>query len=128
MSEKWVVDASALLAAIHNEQGGDYVKQHIDRCVISTVNWSETLQKLARTGAQIDTIEASLTALGLTIIDFTEQDARLCASLWGSGKNLGLSLADRACLATGLRLKSKVITADRVWNELEISLQIHLIR
>jgi len=44
--QKWVVDASALLAAIQNEKGGEYVKQHIDRCVISTVNWSEVLQKL----------------------------------------------------------------------------------
>jgi ribonuclease VapC len=126
--EKWVVDASAILATVHDEPGGDYVKQHIDRCVISSVNWSEVLQKLGRLGIQVDIVATSLQALGLTVADFTEDDARLAASLWSDGKRLGLSLADRACLATGLRLQTKVITADRVWKELEIKSSIQVIR
>ena len=126
--DKWVVDASAILAAIQDESGGEYVKQHIDRCVISSVNWSEVIQKLSKLGSEIDKIDAYLKALGLSVIDFTEEDGKLCASLWPNCKSLGLSLADRACIATGLRLKTKIITADRVWNELEISSQIYLIR
>lgn len=128
MKKKIVVDASALLAAIHNEKGGDFVKSRIDHCVISTVNWSEVLQKLERADANVSKIEQGLKALGLSIVDFTEDDAKNCASLWLPSKKLGLSLADRACLATGLRLKSDVITADRVWNDLDINLEIHLIR
>ena len=108
--EKWVVDASAVLAAIQDEQGGEYVKQHIDRCVISSVNWSEVLQKLSGSGSDVEKIDAYLNALGLSVIDFTEADGRLSASLWSSCKSLGLSLADRACLATGLRLQAKIIT------------------
>ncbi len=126
--EKWVVDASAVLAAIQNEQGGEYVKKHIDQCVISSVNWSEVLQKLSRSGSEVDKIDAYLMALGLSVVDFTEKDGKICASLWASCKSLGLSLADRACLATGLRLKTKIITADRVWGKLEINNPIHLIR
>ena len=126
--QKWVVDASALLAAIHNEQGGGYVQQNIDRCVISSVNWSEVLQKLGSSGSEVDKIDASLNALGLSIVDFTEEDAHLSASLWSSCKRLGLSLADSACLVTGLRLQTRVITADRAWKKLEINSQIHLIR
>ncbi len=128
MKQTWVLDASALLAAIHNEIGGDYVQQHIDRCVISSVNWSEVLQKLERSDVHLEKIKTSLKALGLTIIQFTEEDAQLCATLWSSCNNLGLSLADRACLATGQRLQSKVITADRVWGNLETPHKIHLIR
>lgn len=126
--QKWVVDASAILAAIHNEQSGEYVQQNIDRCVISSVNWSEVLQKLDSSGGQVDKIDTSLNALGLRVIAFTEEDANLTASLWPSCKRLGLSLADRACLATGLRLQTKVITADRAWKKLEIKNQVHLIR
>ena len=126
--DKWVVDASAILAAIQDELGGEYVKQHIDRCIISSVNWSEVLQKLSKLGSEVDKIDAYLKALGLNVIDFTEEDGKLSASLWPNCKSLGLSLADRACIATGLRLKTKIITADRVWNELEISSQIYLIR
>lgn len=125
---KWVVDASAVLAAIQNEQGGEYVKKHIDRCVISSVNWSEVLQKLSNSGSEVDKIDTFLNALGLRVVDFTEDDARMSASLWASYKRLGLSLADRACLATGIRLKTKIITADRVWRNLEINSPIHFIR
>ena len=126
--EKWVVDASAVLAAIQDEQGGEYVKKHIDQCVISAVNWSEVLQKLSSSGSEVEKIDAYLNALGLRVVDFTEDDGRISASLWASSKSLGLSLADRACLATGLRLKTKIITADRVWKKLEIKSQIHFIR
>ncbi len=126
--EKWVVDASAVLAAIQDEQGGEYVKKHIDRCIISSVNWSEVLQKLSSSGSDVDKIDASLNALGLRVIDFTEDDGRISASLWPSCKSLGLSLADRACIATGLRLKTKIITADRAWKKLDIKSQLQLIR
>ena len=126
--EKWVVDASAVLAAIQDEQGGEYVKKHIDRCVISSVNWSEVLQKLSISGGEVDKIDTYLNALGLRVVNFTEDDGKLSAALWTNCKSLGLSLADRACLATGIRLKTKIITADRVWKKLEINNQIHLIR
>ena len=125
---KWVLDASALLAAIHNEKGGDYVQQHIQQCVISSINWSEVLQKLARAGADVDQIESSLKALGLSIIDYNEEDAHITASLWSTAKDFGLSLADRACIATGIRLKTTVITADKVWAKLKIDIPIQLIR
>jgi PIN domain nuclease of toxin-antitoxin system len=85
--EKWVVDASAVLAAIQNEQGGEYVKKHIDQCVISSVNWSEVLQKLSRSGSEVDKIDAYLMALGLSVVDFTEKDGKICASLWENKRN-----------------------------------------
>jgi PIN domain nuclease of toxin-antitoxin system len=49
--------------------------------VISSVNWSEVLQKLGSLGSQVDKIETSLFALGLDVVDFTAYDARLAASL-----------------------------------------------
>lgn len=125
---KWVIDASALLAAIHNEKGGDYVQQSIQQCVISSINWSEVLQKLARSGADVDQIEPSLKALGLSIVDYNEEDAHITASLWSITKDSGLSLADRACIATGIRLKATVITADKVWAKLKLDIPIQLIR
>jgi ribonuclease VapC len=124
----WIVDASALLAAINDEQGGEYVRQHIDHCAISSVNWSEVVQKLNHAGAQTKRVEASLKALGLKITSFTEQDALMAADLWPATKTLGLSLADRACLATGLRLKTQIITADRAWKSVENIAGIKIIR
>ncbi len=35
-------------------------------------------------------------------------------------KSLGLSLTDRTCIATGFRLKTKIVTAERVWKGLSL--------
>jgi PIN domain nuclease of toxin-antitoxin system len=45
----------------------------------------------------------------------------------GSGAS-ACPLADRACLALGLRLGGPVVTADRVWGKLDIGIEIILIR
>ena len=128
MKQSWVLDASALLAAIQNEPSGDFVKQNIEQSVISSINWSEVLQKIAQTDMNAAHIETMLLGLGLTVIDFTAEDACLAAFLWPEGKKLGLSLADRACLATAKRLKVPVVTADKAWKKIDCGLKVILIR
>ena len=125
---RMLLDASALLATLYNETGGDYVQENLESCMISTVNWSEVLQKIARSGGDVNKVENSLMALGLQVIDFTREDAKLAASMWESAKKLGLSLADRACLATGIRLNAQVVTADRIWQDAPVDVKIHFIR
>ncbi len=126
--EEWLVDASALLAAIHGERGGDVVREVIDGSVISAVNWSEVLQKLKQAGIDCEQVEMALKALGLKVIEFTDRDASIAAGLWNASRKLGLSFADRACLATGLRIRRKVLTADRVWKKLDIGIAVQVIR
>jgi len=127
-AKHYLLDASALLAAIHNEQGGDYVQQRIEDSTVSSINWSEVLQKLNRADANTQEIATALKALGLEILPFNEEDANIAADLWPDTKTIGLSLADRACLATGRRLNIPVITADKAWKELESDQSIELIR
>jgi len=126
--EEWLVDASALLAAIHDERGGDVVREVIDGSVISAVNWSVVLQKLKQADIDCEQVEMALKALGLKVIDFTDRDASIAAGLWNASRKLGLSFADRACLATGLRTRRKVLTADRVWKKLDIGITVQVIR
>lgn len=127
-NKRYLLDASALLAAIHDEQGGDSVQQRIEASAVCSVNWSEVLQKLDRAGANTQEIATALQALGLEVIVFNEEDARIAAKLWPVTKTLGLSLADRACLATGRRLKIPVMTADKAWQALASEQEIELIR
>ena len=127
-SKRYLLDASALLAAIHNEPGGEFVQQIIEESAANSVNWSEVLQKMNRAGADTQAITTALKALGLEIIAFNEEDADITASLWPETKSLGLSLADRACLATGKRLKLTVVTADKAWQPLATEQSIKLIR
>lgn len=44
--KRYLLDASTLLAAIHDEPGGDSVQQRIEESAVCRVNWSEVLQKL----------------------------------------------------------------------------------
>ena len=62
------------------------------------------------------------------IVEFDGAHAALAASLLTQTRPLGLSLGDRACLALGLTLDATVVTADRVWNGLELGVAIELIR
>ena len=48
LSEReFVVDASALLAWVQNENGGAVVEDLVERLVISTVNWIEVSQRVS---------------------------------------------------------------------------------
>jgi PIN domain nuclease of toxin-antitoxin system len=64
----------------------------------------------------------------MTVEPFSTADAEIAASLYQPSAQLGLSLADRACLALGKRLDVRVMTADRVWAQLSIGVEIVLIR
>ena len=58
----------------------------------------------------------------------TEDDAVSIARLRAATRAHGLSLGDRAYLATGLRLGQPVVTADRSWATIGVGVTVHLIR
>jgi len=123
-----ILDASAVLAYLHQEQGWKTVQSVIGKSYIGAVNWSEVAQKIKQKGMDIETVRSLLEELGLTIIPFPVEQAELAANLWDSGKAFGLSLADRACLALAMQQKSPVFTADKVWAKLQLDIEIHLLR
>ena len=69
-----------------------------------------------------------LQTIGLTVLAFEEQDGQRAAALWQSTRQFGLSLADRACLALAERLHLPALTADRSWSQLQVGVQVQLIR
>jgi PIN domain nuclease of toxin-antitoxin system len=123
-----VLDASALLALLHNESGAPAVAAALPTAVMSAVNWSEVRQKLVARGSTLTRPREQLEALGLQILPFTADDADAAALLWSSTSHLGLSLGDRACLALGLRLTLPILTADRVWTGLALPIHVTSIR
>ena len=127
MQADYVLDASALLAWLHNEHGGERVEGILELAALSAVNLSEVLQKGLQAGADVSGFEEDLEALGVEIRVFGAADAELAAALWPATRRLGLSLADRACLATAKRLKVPAVTADREWEKVE-GVQVEVIR
>jgi ribonuclease VapC len=124
-----VLDASALLALLYREPGADAVEKVLDGAVVSAVNWSEVLQKLAQRGVHpASATVAALQELGLRIEPFTLVDARRAEELWEAGREMGLSLGDRACLALAHRLAAEALTADRAWKTVDAGVVVRLVR
>lgn len=123
-----ILDASALLAYLQKENGYLEVERVLSSAFISTVNWSEVAQKLQIKQIDFNLIRQNLEILGLQFISFNIEHANKASELFQVTSPLGLSLGDRACLATGIIEKMPVITADQIWQKASLPLKIILIR
>jgi ribonuclease VapC len=129
-----VLDASALLAYLQGEPGGETVQAAVAvGTIINSVNYAEVLSRLSDVGEEPATAHRRLQELGLVgglleVTPLTEDDAVAIARLRTTTRLHGLSLGDRACLATGLRLGRPVFTADRTWAGLNVGAAVQLIR
>lgn len=123
-----VLDASALLAYLHDEPGEEVVDRVLAESVISSVNWSEVVQKAIAADLDPDGLLDDLQALGLTVEPFTVEDGEMTGRLWEQTRQYGLSLGDRACLSLGLRLGVLILTSDRAWESLNPSFSVRIIR
>jgi PIN domain nuclease of toxin-antitoxin system len=120
------VDASAVLAWLHDEPGAEAAEPMLMEGLIGAVNWSEVLQKARQHGLQAGAVGMLLTSFGLQVVDVTAEDAEVAAGLWR--RSSGLSLADRLCLALGTRLGMPVATADASWEAFQAGTDIIVIR
>jgi ribonuclease VapC len=123
-----VLDASAILAYLEEESGSREVEKLLDEAAVSAVNIAEVASKLAERGAPADRIRQTIQALGVEVIPCDEAIAYRIGDLRSSTKALGLSLGDRACLATALQHNVRAITADRHWKTVKVGARIHVIR
>lgn len=123
-----VLDASALLAVLLDEQGADSVSPLLRDAVISTVNLSEVVARLQDRGAGDDVIAASIDELGLQVVPFASDHALRAGLLRGPTRNAGLSLGDRACLALAQALGGVAVTCDRAWAGLALDVPVRLVR
>ena len=123
-----VLDASAVLAHLLGEPGGEGVEAVIANAVISAVNLAEVAQRLIETGASDAEALAVVENLPCDVESFDAAAAVQVALLRRATSVRGLSLGDRACLALGKRLGLPVYTADRAWAELDLGVEVVLIR
>jgi len=123
-----VLDASALLAFLQSEPGSGVVESAIRGAVMSSVNWAEVVQKSLARDVMVAGMREDVEAWGLRLVPFGAEDAEAAALLWPQTRHRGLSLADRACLALGMRLDGPVLTADRSWAGVPVGVEVRLIR
>jgi ribonuclease VapC len=120
-----VLDASALLALMRNEEGAARVAALLPEAVISAVNLAEAETGLIRAGLSQQEAWWHIAQIGCTTVAFDEEQARIAGGLAGVA---GLSLGDRACLALALARKATVYTADVRWRSLNVKVPIEIIR
>lgn len=118
-SNKVLFDASALLALINKEPGYEILEDMLASSCISSVNLAEVISVLSRIGVTDNEIQEILNVIP-EIIPFTTEISITAGKMINKTKELGLSLGDRACLATALAANIKVYTTDQIWQKLKI--------
>ena len=92
----------------------------LEDSAISTVNAAEVATKLAERKWTADQIAPLFGHLQMEVLPFDLDMAVTAGTLRSLTQKLGLSLGDRACLATGLAKGTNILTADRAWTKLKI--------
>jgi ribonuclease VapC len=124
-----VLDASAVLALIHDEPGADVVAAEIGNAVLGTTNLAEVVGKMADADLDVSRLRELLAASGLTIEPLLEEDAELAGAMRSINGGKSLSLGDRCCLALTVRSQPpEVLTADQEWADLGLPIRVRLLR
>jgi len=114
-----VLDASALLAYLRKEPGGERVLEAIvaGGAVMTTVNFGEVATWFMRNGADETFVRSLRVRLVFPLVPVDDDLAIRAALLTPLTWSVDLSLGDRICLSLASRLKAPALTADRLWHE-----------
>ncbi len=108
-----VLDASAVLATILDEAGGYDVFEAKPSAEINAVNLSEVYAKLIERGADFEDTQRLIGRFEFSVRTFDVALMLRTARLRPLTRSLGLSFADRACIALGQVNDWPILTSDR---------------
>jgi PIN domain nuclease of toxin-antitoxin system len=123
-----VIDASVALCYLRRERGWEDVPKHLAIASMSVVNYAEVFQRLLRERADAEPLVQLLIDMGLRLIDADPVLARAAAELETPTRGLGISLADRFCIALAMLRQVPLLTADKPWAALRLGIDIRLLR
>lgn len=120
-----VLDASAVLAALLEEPGGDQLRSY-PVAVISSVNLGEIAQRLQQENDD-EVVRAVLNTLPASVIAVDRDLGIAAGMLWRDTRIVGLSLGDRCCLALARHIGCPAVTADRAWARVARAIGVEII-
>ena len=126
----FVLDASALLAVLFDEPGGDYVYDVMGGSEISVVNLSEVYATMLEGGMAFEAVREIIDPLPMWVRTFRDGHAWQTAKLRPLTRKFGLSLGDRACITTAMFSNLPILTSDRRMADAKdvLGLDIRMIR
>jgi PIN domain nuclease of toxin-antitoxin system len=123
-----VLDTSVILAFVYRDIGWERAESHLEKGIVSTLILAEAVTNLVLRGHTALQVEQIWSGLGLQVVAFDAPRAVSAGLLAKKTRHLGLSLADRACLALAVELGVPAVTADREWSKLDLRVEIRVIR
>jgi ribonuclease VapC len=123
-----VLDSSAILAFFQKEPGWETVQAALSDGIVSSLILAEVVTRLRLNGGTPRQITTAWDDLQLVVEPFDDRRARIAGLMVDKTRPFGLSLADRACLALALELRLPAMTADRVWRQVQLGVEVVLIR
>jgi PIN domain nuclease of toxin-antitoxin system len=73
-------------------------------------------------------IDRSLAFFSFEVVPFDADQAAIAAELRRTTRSKGLSLGDRACLALAVSRGTVALTTDRIWGEIDLPVEIRVLR
>lgn len=125
---RYVLDASALLCLLFEEEGADGVADRLVGALVSAVNYSEVVAMLVDRGMPADEIVPLLADLDVEVVPVDRAQGEAAGLLRAAAGARGLSLGDRACLALARSRGGVALTADRAWTGLDAGILVELVR
>lgn len=123
-----VLDASAILADLHREPGGEIARAARLDGLVSAVNYSEVVAKLVEQGVRGADAVYLLDRIGYEVVPVDRSRAALAGELHAETFRSGVSLGDRFCLALARELGAPLLTTDRRLSTADLDIEVVLIR
>jgi ribonuclease VapC len=124
----FVLDSSVILAVLKGEPGDGAAADFALKASMCSVNLAEIVTKCIEWGLNPNDALEFIAGREISVIAFEHPDAVLTGQLGGVTPRGVLSLGDRACIATAIRLGATAVTTDRAWAKLNLPCAIELIR
>ena len=114
-----LLDASALIALLRNEEGAERVSAVYRESRIHSVNLAEAVRIMRRYNVPEEAIREGLDSLGLDVLQVLDSRQAYAAGILAHrNKPIGLSIGDAVCLTVAAGHES-VLTTEKRWGRVK---------
>jgi ribonuclease VapC len=119
VTDRYLLDASAVLALMGGEPGAERVSSLLASSTITAINLAEVVKKIRERGVPSDEVAAILSDLEIPLEPgpADAQQAIRLGELASAGRAFGLSLGDSVCLMAAALSGRIAVTAEGRWAE-----------